>query len=118
MGLFRNCGGRSIGAWMPSSSFCPALPRRTDASSTTPETRHSRGSSFAGGDSVSDSTIHDDVVPPAASGVTAPNRSTAGESTTPDPRSPLSHVVPFRDLNDRLVGELIDAVKTILRKET
>jgi len=67
---------------------------------------------------VSDSTIHDDVVPPAASGVTAPNRSTAGEPLTPDPRSPLSHVVPFRDLNDRLVSELIDAVKIILRKET
>ena len=28
-----------------------------------------------------------------------------------------STVLPFRDLNDRLVGELIDAVKSILRKE-
>jgi ATP-dependent Clp protease protease subunit len=33
-------------------------------------------------------------------------------------RSPTAHVLPYRDLNDRLVIDLIDAVKGILRKET
>ena len=33
-------------------------------------------------------------------------------------RAQVAHVVPFRDLNDRLIGELIDAVKSVLRKET
>jgi len=33
-------------------------------------------------------------------------------------RAQVAQVVPFRDLNDRLVGELIDAVKGVLRKET
>ena len=33
-------------------------------------------------------------------------------------RSQPAHVLPYRDLNDRLVMDLIDAVKGILRKET
>ena len=33
-------------------------------------------------------------------------------------RAQVANVVPFRDLNDRLIGELIDAVKGVLRKET
>ncbi len=33
-------------------------------------------------------------------------------------RAQVTQVAPFRELNDRLVGDLIDAVKGILRKET
>ena len=33
-------------------------------------------------------------------------------------RVQVANVVPFRDLNDRLIGELIEAVKGVLRKET
>jgi ATP-dependent Clp protease, protease subunit len=33
-------------------------------------------------------------------------------------RAQVAQVVPFRDLNDRLVAELIEAVKGLLRKET
>jgi ATP-dependent Clp protease protease subunit len=33
-------------------------------------------------------------------------------------RAQVAQVVPFRDLNDRLISELIDAVKGVLRKET
>ena len=33
-------------------------------------------------------------------------------------RAQVAPVAPFRDLNDRLIGELIDAVKGVLRKET
>ena len=43
------------------------------------------------------------------------------EPTTPSQsdgaRSQVAPVAPFRDLNDRLLSELIDGVKTILRKE-
>ena len=43
------------------------------------------------------------------------------EPTTPSQsdgaRSQVAPVAPFRDLNDRLLAELIDGVKTILRKE-
>jgi ATP-dependent Clp protease protease subunit len=39
-------------------------------------------------------------------------------NSTDKERAQVAQVVPFRDLNDRLVGELIDAVKGILRKET
>jgi ATP-dependent Clp protease protease subunit len=39
--------------------------------------------------------------------------------TTPEKdRAQVANVVPFRDLNDRLIGELIEAVKGVLRKET
>jgi ATP-dependent Clp protease protease subunit len=38
--------------------------------------------------------------------------------TSPENRAQVTQVAPFRELNDRLVGELIDAVKGILRKET
>jgi ATP-dependent Clp protease protease subunit len=67
--------------------------------------------------SVSDSTVNSDNVP-AASGAPAPARGPAADPGNPEPQSRPSNVVPFRDLNDRLVGELIDAVKAILRKET
>ena len=33
-------------------------------------------------------------------------------------RTQVAPVIPFRDLNDRLISELIDAVKGVLRKET
>jgi ATP-dependent Clp protease protease subunit len=33
-------------------------------------------------------------------------------------RAEVANVVSFRDLNDRLIGELIEAVKGVLRKET
>ena len=33
-------------------------------------------------------------------------------------RAQVANVVPFRDLSDRLIGELIDAVKGVLRNET
>jgi ATP-dependent Clp protease protease subunit len=33
-------------------------------------------------------------------------------------RAQVANAVPFRDLNDRLIGELIEAVKGVLRKET
>jgi len=33
-------------------------------------------------------------------------------------RAQVANVVSFRDLNDRLIGELIEAVKGVLRKET
>jgi len=39
-------------------------------------------------------------------------------NSTDNERAKAAQVVPFRDLNDRLIGELIDAVKGILRKET
>ena len=42
-------------------------------------------------------------------------------SVPPSPekdRAQGANVVPFRDLNDRLIGELIEAVKGVLRKET
>jgi ATP-dependent Clp protease protease subunit len=67
--------------------------------------------------SVSDSTVNSETAP-AAAGAPAPNRAPGEPGTPPESRPPLSHVVPFRDLNDRLIGELIDAVKAILRKET
>jgi ATP-dependent Clp protease protease subunit len=44
------------------------------------------------------------------------------DSSVPDSpekdRAQVAQVVPFRDLNDRLISELIDAVKGVLRKET
>ena len=33
-------------------------------------------------------------------------------------RAQVGNVAPFRDLNDRLIGDLIEAVKGVLRKET
>ena len=45
-----------------------------------------------------------------------PERTDAEPSTDVEARSPFA-VAPVRDLNDRLIGDLIDAVKAILRKE-
>jgi len=45
----------------------------------------------------------------------------ADSSVTTSPekdRAQVTQVVPFRDLNDHLISELIDAVKGVLRKET
>jgi ATP-dependent Clp protease protease subunit len=75
---------------MPSSSSCQAPRRKTG-----PRTR--KGTRFARGKSVADSSV--------------PN-------SADKERAQVAQVVPFRDLNDRLIGELIDAVKGILRKET
>jgi ATP-dependent Clp protease protease subunit len=62
--------------------------------------------------------VNNDNVPAAAAGAPAPARNPAADPPPSEPRPMPSNVVPFRDLNDRLVGELIDAVKAILRKET
>jgi ATP-dependent Clp protease protease subunit len=62
---------------------------------------------FAARNPVSDSTIPDND---SARSVPAP----AG-----DERAQVTQFAPYhRELNDRLVGELIDAVKNVLRKET
>ena len=57
-----------------------------------------------------------------AGAVTAADTARPGSSeakvAAPSDREPLPSGLPSRDLNDRLVGELIDAVKGILRKET
>jgi len=47
-------------------------------------------------------------------GVADPSPPTSADNE----RAQVAQVVPFRDLNDRLVAELIDAVKSLLRKET
>jgi ATP-dependent Clp protease protease subunit len=47
-----------------------------------------------------------------------PSTSTADQSSTPAPAGERSPFAPPRELNDRLVLDLIDAVKAILRKET
>src|SRR6267378_5066439 len=73
---------------MPSSTFCPA-PKKKTAMSKEP--------GLHGAQTVADSSV------PAS-----PEKD----------RVQVSQVVPHRELNDRLVGELIDAVKGILRKET
>jgi ATP-dependent Clp protease, protease subunit len=41
-----------------------------------------------------------------------------GSSATVEDRAPVSRFPQHRDLNDRLVSDLIDAVKGVLRKET
>ncbi len=50
-----------------------------------------------------------------------PSDHAKGASLTPkderDQRAQVAQFTPHRDLNDRLVGELIDAVKGVLRKE-
>jgi ATP-dependent Clp protease protease subunit len=64
---------------------------------------------------VADSTITN-AAPAAGANAAAPER-TGNEPLPPvDARSQFAGP-PVRDLNDRLVGELIDAVKAILRKE-
>jgi ATP-dependent Clp protease, protease subunit len=74
------------------------------------------GTSFANGTSVADSTISNSA-PAAGANAAVPERTGAELSTPLDARSQFASM-PARDLNDRLVGELIDAVKAILRKET
>jgi len=54
---------------------------------------------------------------PAAAGAATAGSSEA-KVASPSDREPLSPGSPSHDLNDRLVGELIEAVKSILRKET
>ena len=60
---------------------------------------------------VPDSTVPTPAEQPAASASSAPD---SGRSE----RSQLAQFAPARDLNDRLVIDLIDAVKGILRKES
>lgn len=48
----------------------------------------------------------------------APEPARPEEPAPAKERSQSAHVLPYRDLNDRLVMDLIDAVKGILRKET
>jgi len=73
------------------------------------------GTSFAGGISVADSTISN-AAPAAGANTAVPERTDAEPSTAVDVRSQFPSA-PVRDLNDRLLGDLIDAVKGILRKE-
>ena len=48
----------------------------------------------------------------------SPGVTDASVPTSPEKdRAQVDRVAPYRDLNDRLVGELIDAVKGVLRKE-
>src|SRR5688572_15978293 len=110
MGPFRSCVGPSTEAWTRSSSSSPAPPTRIVASSMIRD-----GISFANGTSVADSTISNSA-PAAGANATVPERTGAELSTPPEARSQLASM-PARDLNDRLVGDLIDAVKAILRKE-
>ena len=49
----------------------------------------------------------------------APGVADSSVPTSPEKdRAQVAQVVPFRDLNDRLISDLIDAVKGVLRKET
>ena len=64
---------------------------------------------------MADSTISN-AAPAAAANAAVPERTGAEPSTSVDARSQVAST-PARDLNDRLVGDLIDAVKGILRKE-
>jgi ATP-dependent Clp protease, protease subunit len=64
---------------------------------------------------VSDSTIAN-AAPAAGADAAVPERTGADPSTAVDARSQFASA-PVRDLNDRLLGDLIDAVKGILRKE-
>ena len=56
--------------------------------------------------------VPDSTIPETDGGRTAPAES--GEAAE---RAPVTQFAPYRDLNDRLIGDLIDAVKSVLRKE-
>ena len=64
---------------------------------------------------MADSTVSN-AAPAAAGTAAVPERTGVEPSTGVDARSPFAPA-PVRDLNDRLLGDLIDAVKGILRKE-
>jgi ATP-dependent Clp protease protease subunit len=66
--------------------------------------------------SVPDSTIQ--TPPPSSAEETALTAERNSEPAPTEPRSQMANVTPFRDLNDRLVNDLIEAVKAMLRKET
>jgi ATP-dependent Clp protease protease subunit len=51
------------------------------------------------------------------SSTTTPAAPSPTSQPTTDERAQVTQFAPYRDLNDRLVGDLIDAVKNILRKE-
>jgi ATP-dependent Clp protease, protease subunit len=74
------------------------------------------GTSFADGIIVADSTITN-AASAAGANAAVPDRTGAEPSTAVDARAQFA-AAPARDLNDRLLGDLIDAVKAILRKET
>ena len=65
---------------------------------------------------VSDSTVPTTADEPAAT--SDRNSSPQGPDSDPAERSQFTQFAPTRDLNDRLVLDLIDAVKAILRKES
>jgi ATP-dependent Clp protease protease subunit len=52
------------------------------------------------------------------SSTAAPAAPSPTSQPTTDERAQVTQFAPYRDLNDRLVGDLIDAVKNVLRKET
>jgi len=66
---------------------------------------------------VPDSTVPTDAGR-ATSATNEKQPTNGGASATVEDRAPVSPFQPHRDLNDRLVSELIDAVKGVLRKET
>ena len=56
--------------------------------------------------------------PPVQAASDTPTATDRSPGAAADPeRSQFAQVTPFRDLNDRLVSDLIDAVKGVLRKE-
>src|SRR5690242_10396077 len=89
MERFRSFGVHSTAASTRSSSFFPA--RRTKTAMNNPN----RESSLHKGTHVADSS----------------------SPTPPENRGPTPSAPSTRELNDRLVSDLIDAVKGILRKE-
>src|SRR5687768_17517544 len=101
MGLFPSCAGPSTAASTRSSTCCPARKKKTGPSST-----------------IRNPTVRIAIVPPDPASDAPVERP---EPTTPSQsdggRSQFAPVTPFRDLNDRLLSELIDGVKAILRKE-
>ena len=85
-----------------------------------------RGTLFAVTVAVPDSTVPTDLDRATPGTAKAPrtikppsgDAASGGSSATVEDRAPVSPFLPHRDLNDRLVADLIDAVKGVLRKET
>src|SRR5437870_5912871 len=99
MGRFLNCAAHSTEVSMPSSTSCRAPRTKTVTTKACPPKRDARRR---------EPGLH--IAPFVAD-------SSVPASPEKD-RAQVSQVAPFRELNDRLVGDLIDAVKGILRKET
>src|SRR5437870_2843978 len=99
MGRFLNCAAHSTEVSMPSSTSCRAPRTKTVTTKACPPKRDARRR---------EPGLH--IAPFVAD-------SSVPASPEKD-RAQVTQVAPFRELNDRLVGELIDAVKGVLRKET